>query len=394
METRGWAVIVVGAGPAGAATAARLAARGHRTLLLDRDEFPRRKPCGECVSPAALDALTELGAGSRVLREPHAPLHGWRIGSATGPSFEGRFPPGRSGVAMARERLDAALLEHARAAGAEVRTGVKVVDLIRRGGAVTGVRATIDGREWRGDSGMVVGADGLRSVVLRRLGLLRRGPRLRKLALTARVHGLRGLDSAGELHVTAWGCVGVAEIGDGAVNVTVVVSGGAARSVRSGPAAFFDAVVAGVPSLSRAHRDGDVLATGPFDWPVRSAVADGAVLVGDAAGYYDPFTGQGIYRALRGAEIAADAVDGALRSADPSARRLAPYERARRREFGPGERLQRVIELFVSRPRLLAAAVSAIGRRPGFADALIAVTADLGPVRTLANPLHLLGSTR
>lgn len=394
METGGLAVIVVGAGPAGAATAARLAARGHRTLLLDRAEFPRRKPCGECVSPAALDALTALGAADRVLREPHAPLRGWRIGSPTGPGFEGWFPPGRNGVAMARERLDAALLEHARAAGAEVATGVKVIDLMRRGDSVSGVRATIGGREWRGEATLVVGADGLRSVVLRRLGLLRRGPRLRKLALTARLVGVRGLDAAGELHVRPWGCIGVAEIGGGAANVTVVVAGEEARRVRSGREAFFDAVVAGMPALREARREGGVLATGPFDWPVRAAVADGAVLVGDAAGYYDPFTGQGIYRALRGAELAADVVEGALRAGDFSARRLAAYDRARKREFGPGEKLQRVIEVFVSRPRLLAAAASGIGRRPRFADALIAATADLRPVRTLANPMHFLGSTR
>lgn len=394
MGIGGWDAIVVGAGPAGSATAARLASRGHRTLLLDRAEFPRRKPCGDCVSPAAVRALEVLGAADRVRHEPHAQLRGWRIRSPDGSGFDGWFPAGESGLAMARERLDAALLEHARAAGAEVRTGVRVTDLLRRNGVVTGVRALAAGRDLEAASMIVVGADGLRSVVLRRLRLLRRAPRLRKLALTARLGGLHGLDGAGELHVTAWGCVGVADIGDGAANVTAVVNGDHARRVRARPEAFFDEVIREMARLGGAGRDGGVLATGPFDWPVRAAAANGAVLVGDAAGYYDPFTGQGIYRALRGAELAAEHVDAALRANDVSARALSGYDRAHRREFEAGERLQHVIEGFVSRPRLLAAAASVIRRRPRFAGALIAATADLRPVRSLANPLHVLGGSR
>lgn len=394
MGIGGWDAIVVGAGPAGSATAARLALRGYRTLLLDRAEFPRRKPCGDCVSPAAVRALEVLGAADRVRREPHAQLRGWRIRSPDGTGFDGWFPSGESGLAMARERLDAALLEHARAAGAEVWTGVRVTDLLRRNGTVTGVRALVVRRDLEAPSTIVVGADGLRSVVLRRLRLLRRAPRLRKLALTARLGGLHGLDGAGELHVTSWGCVGIADVGAGAANVTAVVNGDHAQRVRTGPEAFFDEVIGEMARLGGARRDGGVLATGPFDWPVRAAVADGVVLVGDAAGYYDPFTGQGIYRALRGAELAAEHVDAALRANDVSARALGGYDRAHRREFGPGERLQHVIEGFVSRPRLMAAAASVIRRRPRFADALIAATADVRPVRSLANPLHLLGSSR
>jgi flavin-dependent dehydrogenase len=119
-------------------------------------------------------------------------------------------------------------------------------------------------------------------------------------------------------------------------------------------------------------------------------VADGAVLVGDAAGYYDPFTGQGIFRALRGAELAAEAVGAALRRGDASAAALAGYERERRRAFGAGERMQRLVEAFVARPRALAVVSRRLGRRPELADALIRVTGDLDPVRSLLHPALLL----
>ncbi|MDB4947555.1 MAG: monooxygenase FAD-binding protein [Gemmatimonadetes bacterium] len=378
-------VVVVGGGPAGSALAHRLASLGRDVLLLDRAEFPRRKPCGECVNPAAVRALDRLGVLPAVLAAHPAPLHGWRIGAGA-EGFGGSFPRGESGFALPRAVLDRILLDHARAAGAEVRTGVRVTDLLRdESGAVAGVRGVdADGRPVEIPARLVVGADGLRSVVLRRLGLLKRGPRLRKLALTAHVTGMHDMGGRGELRVRGRECVGIADVGDGSANVTVVVTGGHAEGVRGHAADFFD------DALRRhgigAWRVDDVLATGPFDWPIRRAVADGALLVGDAAGYYDPFTGQGIYRALHGAELAARTVDAALRAGGVTSAALAPYDRARRRAFGAGERVQHVVEGVVSRPALFGAVAARFRRRPVLADAVIRVTGDVSPVRSLLRP--------
>ncbi|HET6230594.1 MAG TPA: NAD(P)/FAD-dependent oxidoreductase [Longimicrobiaceae bacterium] len=378
--------VVVGGGPAGSAFAARMAWLGHRVLVLDRAEFPRRKPCGECVNPAAVAALDALGVLPAVEAQAHSELRAWRISGAGGERFEGAFPDGVGGFAIPRETLDEVLLDHARAAGAEVRTGAHVVDLVREGGRVCGVVVEHPGGEAEEiRARLVVGADGLRSVVLRRLNLLRRSPRLRKIALTAHVRGLPPLGGYGELRVETNGCVGIAEVGGGLCNVTVVVTGDAGREMRGHPADFFDAALAH-HGFADARRVDEVLATGPFDWPVRRAVADGALLVGDAAGYYDPFTGQGIFRALRGAELAARTADAALRAGDTSAAALAPYERARRRAFASGERMQHVVEAFVSRPPLLRAVAIRFARHPALADALIRVTGDVAPARSLLRP--------
>ncbi|HEX6369040.1 MAG TPA: FAD-dependent monooxygenase [Longimicrobium sp.] len=374
--------IVVGGGPAGSASAALLAADGWRVLVIDRARFPRRKPCAECINPAGVAALRRLGALDRVMEAAPARLDGWRIASDSGPSFLGRFAAGVHGIALPREALDAILLDHARDAGAEVREGIKATDLLRGDdGRVRGVVA--GGEEIAGR--IVIGADGLRSIVLRRLGLLARAPRLRKLALTAHVRGLPDMGGCGQVRARGRGCVGIAEVGGGLANVTVVVPAEQAHEVGGHADAYFDAALRECGFLD-AERMDDVLATGPFDCPVRSAVADGALLVGDAAGYYDPFTGQGIYRALRGAELAAAAIGAALRVGDTSAAALMPYERARRRAFGPGERLQHVVEAFVSRPRLLRWAARRLDRRPQLADAIIHATGDVHPVRSLLRP--------
>ncbi|MBV9773379.1 MAG: hypothetical protein JO040_05490 [Gemmatimonadetes bacterium] len=262
-------------------------------------------------------------------------------------------------------------------------------DLLWEGGRVAGVLSVGPGGERATRARMVVGADGLRSVVLRRLGLLRRAPRLRKVALTAHVRGIADPGAHGELRVGRGGCVGVAAVGDGTCNITVVATGAEARAVGGDASGYFDRALREY-GVAGAERVDDVLATGPFDWPVRRAVADGALLVGDAAGYYDPFTGEGIFRALRGAELAADAIHAALLRDDLSAAALAPYEQARRRAFAAGERLQHAIEAFVSRPRALALVSRRLARHRELADALVRVTGDLEPVRSLLHPALLV----
>jgi flavin-dependent dehydrogenase len=238
-------------------------------------------------------------------------------------------------------------------------------------------------------SRLLVGADGLRSVVVRRLRLVARPPRLRKLALTARLSGLTTADDRGELHLVPRGTIGIAPVGEGLVNVTIVVAGDEAARVAGGREAYYDRMLEEEPRLRGAARVSPVLATGPFDLPVRTAVADGALLVGDAAGYYDPFTGQGIYRALRGAAAASEVANLALRRGEVSEAALMPYERARRRLFAPGERLQRVIERFVAHPALLRMAGRVLASRPTVADTLVAVTGDVLPVRALCSPRTL-----
>jgi menaquinone-9 beta-reductase len=380
-------VLVAGAGPAGSALALRLARAGISVTLLDRARHPRPKPCGECLNPGAVREMEMLGV-EHVL-DAGCPLEGWRLRATDGAFFDGRFPPPVRGVAIDRSRLDAALAAEAVAAGARMLEERQVVDLLHGGGRVRGVRVrTPSGDTQDMEAAVVVGADGLRSVVARRLGVIRRPPRLRKVALTAHCTGIAPSAAGagiGELRATAGGCVGVADIGGGVHNVTVVASGDEIARLADDPEGYFD--------LQRARtlvdrgagvRAGPLQRTGPFDVPVRRPGAPGALLVGDAAGYYDPFTGQGVYRALRGARIAA-AVIGPLLAGDIGwEEALGRYSRAHRQAFRAGRLLQRAIEQVVSRPRAFGATSRLLHCRPAAADALVGVAGDaLSPGRLL-----------
>ena len=132
-------------------------------------------------------------------------------------------------------------------------------------------------------------------------------------------------------------------------------------------------------------------ASGPFDWPMRAPAADALLLVGDAAGYYDPLTGQGIFRALRSAELAADAIDSALRKGRVSGAALRTYVLRHRVAFSPGSAVQRAVEAVISRPFLRELAVGRLAQRPDALRVLVGVTGDGAPVRSLLG-LAFLGA--
>src|SRR5690349_2699511 len=136
--TDGWDAVVVGAGPAGSTTALLLARAGASVLLLDRARFPRDKPCSEYLSPASTAILERLGGGllETVEGVAHARLYGMKVIAPSGVAACGRFRGGSRpySFALPRTSFDTILVAAAARAGAEVRQGVFVEDLVWEAG--------------------------------------------------------------------------------------------------------------------------------------------------------------------------------------------------------------------------------------------------------------------
>ena len=377
--------IVVGGGPGGCAMALFLKQRGHDVLLIDEACFPRDKVCGEGVSPESWRLLRALGAaGSVRALEPH-PLRGMRITAPDGTSIVGDYRGAAdSGFAVRRERLDRILVDCVRAAGVEVREGTKATGLLQEGSAVAGVMTQNGGAPEALRGRLVVGADGRRSVVARRLGLLREHRSLRKFAVRGYWDGVDGLEERGEMHVGGGGYCGVAPLSPTAANVAFVLDRGEMRAVAGDLTAFYRRVLERWPRLrerlSGARLLGPPRAIGPLALEAFRLSVPGALLVGDAAGFYDPFTGEGVTLALRSAEIASEVADRALRSGRTAD--LADYDHLRHAATRDKFRLNRLLQRIVAWPSLANEVAHRLVRRPHLADRLVSIAGDFVPART------------
>ncbi len=396
-------VIVVGGGPAGAATAWFLARAGVDVLLLDMARFPRDKPCAEYLSPQASRILDTIGVLQTLEASGAAQLTGMQIHAPNGRSFTGRFAADHGyhgfrdrGLALPRLQLDATLLAAARQAGARVVEQTHVTDLLYDGSRVAGVEArTSDVGQRSFSAALVIGADGLRTRVGRRLGLVRRGRWPRRIALVAHFANVQHVGSLGEMHVFSDGYVGLADVGNGVTNVALVVPAKWAQERSASPDEMFAQWLQNKPALASRFVGARSLrgfaATGPFNTRARTAWAPGTALVGDAADFFDPFTGEGIYTALRGAELllpyAFDASRGSQSRADIA---LAAYDRCRRNEFAGKWRVERLIGAAVASPLLLNFAAKRLAERGDLADLLVGVAGDFVPAGRVLNPGFIL----
>jgi flavin-dependent dehydrogenase len=382
-------VLIAGAGPAGCATAIGCARRGLEVLLLDRARFPRDKPCGEGLLPAGVGALARLGLLAMVRRGAVA-LDGIGFSLDDGDDSivaEAPFPADVEpayGLGVRRRELDRLLVEAARAQPTvTILEGTAARRPLLADGRVVGLDTDVGPIRARA----VVVADGLRSRLRGELGLGRRTLLGDGERMGIRVHlRVPGLPFGPRVRVL---------VGSGLEHYVTPVGRNELQVAVLGRRAAFSAADLSATTLVerlRAHRRlGPIVAAGePIDRPlgagplrqrVRRVVTDGALLVGDAAGYVDAITGEGIGAALRQGLAAADtlatalAAGGERQPGSVSAAALGSYARAHAAIVRDGDRLTELVLFLVRRPWLLRRALTALARRPRLLQELLRVHA-------------------
>jgi geranylgeranyl reductase family protein len=378
-------VLVVGAGPAGSAVAAALAARGRDVLLVEAHAHPRPKACAEYASPRIVEELRHLGLTDGAWRSDALPLEGMRVIRGDDAVDIGYRDQGgqRTAWGLERTRFDATLAAHAVARGARLLEHTSLLEVGIGGRVVRAAVRTPDGRRevrcrW------LIGADGARSRVSQALSVEGSVGMPRRLGLVAHYEGVPDLVEHGEMHVGPGWYVGLAPLTGDRLNVGMALP---LDGDRQPAEERFAAAIAGIPAvaarLKGRTRLTPIIGASPIGHRVRRAAGRGWMLVGDAAGFIDPFTGEGIYRALRSARAAAEA----LEELDDGA--ASRYLAARRRAFAAKDALTWVVQGMLASPPLMGYALRRLASRPEAAARLGSALGDCRPASDALSPLFL-----
>ena len=396
-------VIIIGAGPAGCASALFLYQKGLRVLVLDRASFPRDKVCGEFISPAADDILNELGVLDSIQQTDPTRLHGVAISSYGKPELSIDYPlsPGRAtpmtSLSLSRFQLDHLLVQQVVGQGVEVREQYSVDDFLFEDNRVTGVKGRDEAnRSFAFSASVVVDASGRNGLSLRRLGLIKPHLGSGKIALAAHWENIQFPHDYCYMHVSSPGYTGMAPVGNDSVNVVLVVDD---RYVRGKELdSFYQTTVLGNERrrslLSGARPKERVRSVGSLAYDVRPVPCGGLVLAGDTTGFIDPFTGEGIYLSLRSAQLASGIIHQAISARDFSREFLAQYERKRQQEFRKKFILSRMLQKILYRRRWCDGVVALLRKNPQMAQTLVGVIGDYLPAERVVSWRFLLEGIR
>ena len=381
-----WDVIVVGAGPAGCAAATHLAHHGLRVVIVDRAAAPPPKVCGEYLSPGCLPLLERLGVLKSLYEVGARPLFGMRVHTPGGQVLRARYPPPHYGLAIRRARLDPILLEVAIKSGADFLSGFQASDLIWEDNCVVGIRGRRRGHPTLLHARLTIGADGRNSVVARRLGAVQRHRWLDKIALVGYVEGAWRSEDVGEVFIGRDRYCILNPITPELTNIGLVFNRREFRPAANLTHNLLQAA-GSLPGLRdrllRARPIGPARCLGPLAYSAQRLTAPGAMLIGDAAGFLDPFTGEGIYAALRSAELAVECALPSLQEPSATVQDLPAYSEAWQRDFHAKWCLCTALQHAIHRPLLAEGIVACLARVPTLSSRLMAAVGDLIPASHL-----------
>jgi flavin-dependent dehydrogenase len=347
-----------------------------------------------------VEALRRLGVAEPVLEQVTRPIPAMRLetpGGAVVRLTYGGENGGPSAVGFDRSSLDPALEALAIEAGATVRRGVSVESVVLADGRPLLTTRTADGPTTL-RCRIVVGADGAHSIVARAAGVARRSRLPERVGLSFHLADPRPVGSPdARLRVFAGGYVGIAPVPGQRVNIGIVLGPAwRERLSNDGATAVADSVLAAVPPAEDdpvAWHDAEgcdqLAGAAPLGGRVTRRAGAGWFLVGDAAGFLDPFTGEGLHRALVSTELGAAAIRAALDRPERVAQAAAAYDRAMRRRFAAKDAVSWLVQAFLARPAPFEYAARRLAARPDVRATMGLVMGDLVPAARGLDPRFL-----
>lgn len=318
-------VIVVGAGPAGAACSTLLARQDMRVLLLDKAQFPREKICGDCINPKCWPIFELLGVAPTLRDQNLHVLDSFRVTNSVGVELRGAIARDKRSpfFSIKRSALDTLLLENAMDSGVTVHEKTTVIDVRQDNGRDMVIRASGENGIVEFTSNVIVGADGRNSVIAKKFsqkaGISQRQKgangslhKKHRVGVQWHTHHQPKAGSAVELFLFKSGYCGIVNVSDHAANIAMVTAPDQAQLGKQDFHRFLEETLYSNPAAQERFPSLDPIGDLSTAFPVHPRFhrerKPGVFLVGDAYQTVEPFTGEGVFFALQGGVLAAQRI--------------------------------------------------------------------------------------
>lgn len=391
-------VVVIGAGPAGTSAAYFLAKQGVEVILVDKSTFPREKTCGDGIGPRSIEMLVKMGLADWLLSGSYYRCDRVRLFANNGRYVEAKIP-GDDALyphfyIVPRTDFDQKIVEAAAGAGAKVLTNCRATSPVKNG-ALKGVKVIKDGEETEISCKALVCADGTNGTFAKSTGINIIKPHA--IAARAYYSNVKGLDDCINIYIDEHVPEGYAWIfptGEARANIGLGVSGPMMKKrgidIKKLVSWFVAEKDASPVDLKGAVQDSEIKGAWlRMGYGRHSAVADGTLLAGDAAGMISPLTGEGIAYALESGEIAASAMKIALDKGDISANSLKAYQEYLNKNYYMDHRFYEAIRQTLSKNPIMDRFIGKGIKHPPLAHKFISIMMSTAKPTALFSPKML-----
>ena len=395
-------IIIIGAGPAGSTAALYADKLGLKTIILDKSSFPRDKICGDALSGKSVRYMRDLNILDEVPTLNGAKINRITFGSPTHKQFDINLTKSKdpdkikSGFVIAREVFDNFLFKKAKNV-TEIKEGFNVTDLIFDKNQVVGVEGKIDKQKEKLYAPIVLGCDGAKSIMARKLGFHSEDGENTAIAIRCYYEGVEGLTDQIELHFVDEvlpGYFWLFPAGDNIANIGIGLSKKNAKKDERKLTEILDEVTQSDYFRDRFKNAKKLEKPKGWSLPLgrikRPNHGDGFMLLGDAAGLIDPFTGEGIGNAMASAKFAVDTADKALKNNDFSKQMLSEYNKIVWDELGSELKTSTKLQDLANYRMLLNIIINKASRNKEIQDMISGMLTNEVPKEKLSNPLFYL----